>query len=138
MSRSLTKEPMAKEPTMRDVMKMLKGLDERFEHFEQNIGEMIQDLATHMDVRLDRVEQDTSVLKTDMSVMKKDMIRVSSSMVTKDHFDDKVADLRADLVMLARKGNTKFSALVEQLLEQRVLDQNTARRLLAFEPFPQN
>ena len=57
-------------------------------------------------------------------------------MVTKDYLDNKLADLRGDLVALARKGNTKFGALIEELVDNKQMDQKVAAKLLAMEPFP--
>ena len=62
---------------------------------------------------------------------------MKTTMVTKTYLDETVGRLHGDLILLARKGNTKLSTLIEQLLEQRLLDQPTARRILALEPFPQ-
>lgn len=62
--------------------------------------------------------------------------QVRASMVTKDYLDNKLADLRGDLVAIARKGNTKFSSLIDELVDSKQMDQKVAARLLAMEPFP--
>ncbi len=57
-------------------------------------------------------------------------------MVTKDYLDDKLADLRGDLVVLLRKEDNKFGALVTELLKEEVISQDAAKRILQMEPFP--
>jgi len=54
------------------------------------------------------------------------------------HLDQKLDALHADLVLLARRGNTKLSILIEDLVAQKALDLTTARKILALEPFPQS
>jgi hypothetical protein len=61
---------------------------------------------------------------------------LETRMVTKEYLDEKIADLRGDLILLARKSNTKLSVLVEDLVAEKSLDPTVARRILALEPFP--
>jgi len=58
-------------------------------------------------------------------------------MVTKDYLDEKLADLRGDLVVLTRKEDAKVRTLVEILRERKVLTDDDAKRILSMEPFPQ-
>lgn len=58
-------------------------------------------------------------------------------MVTKDYLDDKMADLRGDLVVLTRKEDTKLRALVDILKEKSVLNIEEAKKILGMEPFAQ-
>ena len=89
------------------------GIDQRFGGIDQrfdSISEQIQGLATHMDERFDEQGR---------------------------HFDKKLSALRDDLILLARRANTKLSLLIEGLVAEKSLDPATARRILALEPFPQ-
>lgn len=58
-------------------------------------------------------------------------------MVTNDYLDDKLADFRSDLIIMARKGNKKLEAFVEELVAQKSLSCAAATRILSLEPFPQ-
>lgn len=71
--------------------------------------------------------------KTDQ--MFSDVKMLKSQMVTKNYLDDKLADLRADLIVMARKTNTKISLLIEGLVTDGSLRREIADQLLAMEPF---
>ncbi|MDQ7814414.1 MAG: hypothetical protein RDU25_01225 [Patescibacteria group bacterium] len=65
------------------------------------------------------------------------MGRVETTMVTKSYLDDKLADLRGDLIVLARKQNTKLNILIESLVAEGILPRKVADKILALEPFPE-
>jgi hypothetical protein len=50
-------------------------------------------------------------------------------MVTKDYLDDKLADLRGDLVVLIRRPNNKVDTLVDVLHEKHVINESDVRRV---------
>lgn len=54
-----------------------------------------------------------------------------------DAMDQKNADLKADLVILLRKGDTKLISLISLLKNKQVITEDEARIVLALEPFPQ-
>ncbi|OGG49747.1 hypothetical protein A3C18_01020 [Candidatus Kaiserbacteria bacterium RIFCSPHIGHO2_02_FULL_54_11b] len=87
------------------------------------ILEAIQTFSSSVDQRFDRVDQRLD--------------RVEATMVTKDYLDEKLADLRGDLVVLTRKEDAKVRTLVEILRERKVLTDDDAKRILSMEPFPQ-
>ncbi|HOZ36771.1 MAG TPA: hypothetical protein PLR18_02990 [bacterium] len=102
----------------------LKKQDKTGEILE--IVTFIKDNAvTHeeFDVRLDKVEVDMAAMKAEM--------------VTKDYLDDKMADLRGDLVVLTRKEDGKVKELVKILESKKVLSKSEVKKILAMEPFPQ-
>lgn len=88
----------------------------------------------------DRDKQDIldaiSLMAEQMHTMGEHIVHVKSQMVTKSYLDDKLGQLRGDLVILARKGNTKLSTLIEDLVSEGSLKREIADRLLAMEPFP--
>lgn len=85
--------------------------------------EAVNTLSTNMDGRLSRLESD--------------MKQVKATMVTKDYLDDKLADLRGDLVVLMRKEDKKVQSLIEVLCSKKVISTEEAKRILSMEPFPQ-
>lgn len=62
---------------------------------------------------------------------------IRAEMVTKSYLDDKLADLRGDLVVLTRKEDTKLRELVSVLREKNILTDPDIKRILSMEPFPQ-
>ena len=135
---------MAPEPTLQDVLTAVQTMDRKFEkrfsdtdqkfvdmdtRFDE-VLEQINDFATHVEMRFVNIENEITQIKDKVNHM-------NSIMLTKDYLDTKLADLKADLVLLARKGNIKLSALIEQLVAQHILDQSIGDQILALEPFPQ-
>ena len=54
-----------------------------------------------------------------------------------DHFDDKIADLRGDIILLFRKDDRRFLKLVEILHQKKVLDKGDIQTIEEFQLFPQ-
>ncbi len=103
------------------------AIDQRFDTVDEQFSEtreMIQNLASHTDAQFKDIRGDMAT--------KGDLQRF----ITKDYLDDKLADLRSDLVIMARKGNKKLEAFVEELVSEKRLPRAAARRILMLEPFP--
>jgi hypothetical protein len=100
----------------------------RFDEMErqfEGVFEVISALSSHVDERIDGV---VSQMAT-----KADLQRF----VTKEYLDEKLADLRSDLIVMARKSNKKFEALIADMVFEKRMHPATAQRILAMEPFPQ-
>ncbi len=65
------------------------------------------------------------------------LTKIEANMVTKDHLDEKLSDLKGDLSILVRKEDKKLAELVKVLEEHKVLSAQDVKRILAMEPFPQ-
>jgi uncharacterized protein YydD (DUF2326 family) len=61
--------------------------------------------------------------------------RVEATMVTKDYLDEKLADLRGDLVVLVRKEDAKLTKLIDLLSDKKVLSSKERAELTHMEPF---
>ena len=101
------------------------GLEKKLEKTEGDLMEAIHDLADDVQAINDRLDRHETGIKY-----------LKSQMVTKDHLDRKIDDLRGELVALSRKVNTKLSILVEQLVMDGTLKRQVADKILALEPFP--
>ncbi len=53
-----------------------------------------------------------------------------------DKMDDKLADLKGDIVLLMRKGSKGVMELIELLHKKEILTEDEELRLLAVQPFP--
>lgn len=69
--------------------------------------------------------------------MDKCFTRIEATMVTKDYLDDKLADLRGDLVVLTRKEDVKVKKLVKILQKRKLISDKDAQEIMSMEPFPQ-
>lgn len=95
------------------VQGRFEGIDGRFEGIDKRFE--------GMDKRFDRIEQRLD--------------RVEATMVTKDYLDEKLADLRGDLVVLVRKEDTKLTKLIDLLSDKKVLSAKEHSELVHMEPF---
>ncbi len=62
--------------------------------------------------------------------------RIEATMVTKDYLDDKLADLKGEMILLHRRQEQKTDALTECLLVNRALTNEDVRLLEARRIFP--
>jgi hypothetical protein len=99
----------------------------------EHMQEMREDM-TSMKVGL---EKRMSGIESQMHGFDKQMSGLEMRVVTKSYLDDKLADLRADLVVLTRKANTKLSVFVEEMVAAGSLKRAAADQILAMEPFAQ-
>ena len=98
-----------------------------------DVLDAVNKFATTNEQRLGRIEDDLDSMKSDINGMKRTM----TTLVTKDYLDEKIADLRGDLVVLIRKEDKKFSALIDVLKYRQVISNDEATKILSMEPFPQ-
>ncbi len=122
---------MSNEPTNQDILDVLQSfagsVDDRFVELKDDISDIKADVAV--------LKTDVAVLKTDVSALKTDMVGVKATMVTKEYLDDKMFDLRGDLVSLVRKEDRKLATVVHELVKRDVFDDATERRIFELEPF---
>ncbi|MFH1522230.1 MAG: hypothetical protein ABIE43_00235 [Patescibacteria group bacterium] len=72
-----------------------------------------------------------------LSEIKAEIKGMKATMVTKSYLDDKMADLRGDLVVLMRKEDVKVKRLIEILQKRKVITGKDVKDLMSMEPFPQ-
>lgn len=61
---------------------------------------------------------------------------IEANMVTKNYLDDKLADLRGDLVVLLRQEDTKVKTFIEVVKKNKGITEEDAIRLYSMTPFP--
>jgi hypothetical protein len=61
---------------------------------------------------------------------------IKSVMVTKDYLDDKLLDMKGDMVVMMRKEDEKVKTLVQILKQKNLLNDAEVKIILALEPFP--
>lgn len=66
----------------------------------------------------------------------KRVAHLESQMVTKSYLDDKLFDLRGDLILLSKKADQKLTKLVTILTGKKILTSSDANDVLSMEPFP--
>src|SRR3989338_3188202 len=74
-----------------------------------------------------------SELKSTMAT-KADLNRLELKII--DAMDEKLGDLKGDLVVLMRKEDKKLTELVNVLKERHIISEEDVKRVLGMEPFP--
>ena len=95
------------------------------------------DVLAAVNTFADETHQEFSNIKGEISGIKGEIISIKATMVTKDYLDEKMSDLRGDLVVMMRKEDTKLKTLVGVLKEKSVLDSSDVKRIYSMEPFAQ-
>lgn len=114
------KEDITHEEILNAINAFATSVDQRFEEVGREFKSVDQRFEG-IDRRFERIEFDIDEIK--------------STMVTKDYLDEKISDLRGDLVVLVRKEDTKLNTLVNVLHTKRVLDDRDVGRIESMEPF---
>jgi len=95
---------------------------------EKTITELYAFLQEHMVTKKELNEKlETMASKEDLKKMELDL---------KDHLEEKLGELKGDLVSLTKKEDKKLLYLVELLKEENILDNNKTKKILKMEPFP--
>lgn len=108
-----------------------------------NLEEKIDEVLEIVNFIKDRAatKQELLEVKNDLGGrldnVEKRLTKVESQMVTKDYLDDKMADLRGDLVVMMRKEDNKLKTLLEILQTRKVITKIDATKVMAMEPFAQ-
>ena len=95
---------------------------------KDEILEAINEFSSKVDERFDKVDERFDNLEGRVG-------KIEATMVTKDYLDEKLADLRGDLVVLMRKEDTKVIKLIEILKKRKVITEAEEKEILSMEPF---
>jgi len=99
----------------------------------QEILEAMNQFATTVQGNFTKIDERFEGIESNI----KDMKRTMTTLVTMDYLDEKLADLRGDMVVLTRKEDSKLRELVNILREKNLLNDQDVKRLITMEPFPQ-
>lgn len=102
-----------------------------------NILEAMHYFAESVDERFNTIDQKFEKVDNKLETIEKRLTKVESTIVTKDYLDEKLADLRGDMVVLIRKEDTKLKTLVNILQKKDVVSEDEAKQVFKMEPFSQ-
>ena len=102
---------------------------------KNEILEAINEFSSKVDERFDKVDERFDKVDERFDKVEGEISSIKASMVTKDYLDEKMADLRGDLVVLMRKEDTKVSKLIEILKRRKVITEAEEKEILSMEPF---
>ena len=101
------------------------------------IDELALIVQKEFDATNKKIDKEIGGVKNEIGGMKKDIVKIKATMVTKDYLDEKMADLRGDLVVLMRKEDNKVRKLLDILQKRKVISSKETKEILAMEPFPE-
>ncbi|MFA5317924.1 MAG: hypothetical protein WC323_00395 [Patescibacteria group bacterium] len=128
------------EPTNKDILKAVSGLVSKVDKIEKSNSSLVSKVSEIEKSNNELMEViNTFAANTEnrFQGMEKEIIAIKATMVTKDYLDDKLSDLKGDLVVLMRKEDAKLCGLVDLLKNKKVISEEEAKNILAMQPFPQ-
>ena len=126
-----------KKTTIDDLAKMTKaGFNEACKD-RKKIRKETDDLARAVKSGFDGVDKRFDGVDKRFNGVDKRLTRVESTMVTKDYLDEKLVDLRGDIVILLRKEDRKLEALIEKLKERHIITDKDIKELQEIQIFAQ-
>lgn len=102
---------------------------------KQDILDAINGFATNVETRFQSLEEKVGGVETRLGNLEIRVGGIENKMVTKDYLDDKLYDLRGDLISLTRKEDEKLGTLVQILKKRKVINLSEAKQILELEPF---
>jgi hypothetical protein len=95
---------------------------------KNEILEAINEFSTNVDEKFNKIDERFDKVEGEIC-------KIRATMVTKDYLDDKMVDLRGDLVVLMRKEDTKVGKLIEVLKRHKIISEAETNEILSMEPF---
>ena len=114
---------------------MAELTQEHFEGYMNSFAKTVKEGFDSVDEQFIAVRKDSTGIRGDITGIRGDITKIQATMVTKDYLDEKMADLRGDLVVLMRKEDTKLKKLIEKLRARNVLDDRDVQDIVRMEPF---
>ncbi|MDA2922943.1 hypothetical protein MYX07_06800 [Patescibacteria group bacterium AH-259-L07] len=111
----------------------------------QKIGKIVEESDKRTDKKINSlavaVKHGFDDVDKRLDGMGKDIGTIKKTMVTKIHFnerlDEKMADLRGDIVVLLRKEDRKLEALIEKLKQKHIITDDDVKELHEIQIFAQ-
>lgn len=124
------------------IDKRFAKVDQRFDQMDERFEKIDQRLQQHdlrfdkIDLRFEQIDQRMDDIVEAINVFASHTEERFTHMLTKEYLDERLGDLRSDLIMLSRKQNIKFQTLVHDLVDEGRLTKKAADKILSMEPFP--
>jgi hypothetical protein len=129
---------MEKEITTHEILdavnKLSDNMEKKFEVIETQAKTSLETAANEILSAVNKFADDT---EKRFDSLEKRMDKAESLMVTKDYLDDKLGDLKGDIIVTIRKEDVKVRKLIEILQKKNMLSGPEVKEILSMEPFPQ-
>jgi archaellum component FlaC len=121
-------EDIAKNEILEAIGEFSNRLDGELSLIKGEIGSIKNEIGS--------IKGEVGSIKGEVGSIKGEIMAVKSVMVTKDYLDDKLLDMKGDMVVMMRKEDEKVKTLVNILKNKNLLNEAEAKTILALEPFP--
>jgi hypothetical protein len=101
-----------------------------------DVLEAISTFAENVDERFNKIDERFDRIEGRVSVDEGKLARIESQMVTKSYLDDKLADLKGDLIGTLRKKDERVTKLVKTLSDKKVISKSETFEIMQLKPFP--
>lgn len=109
----------------------------------EDLTQIVQKSFGHVAGEITSIKEDLETVKKTMAT-KEDLKRMATkedlgklNIELRDFIDDKLVDLKGDLIVLMRKEDKKLVSLIKILRQKSILTDKETRNILSAEPFPQ-
>mgnify|MGYP001611056899 CR=1 FL=1 len=113
-----------------DLRQIKQLLKDNNEILLKKVDEKIDELAVIVNGSFDEVDKRFDEVNGRLG-------KIESNLLTKDYLDERLADLRGDLVVLTRKEDNKVKKLVDILKKRDVISDGEVKEIMSMEPFAQ-
>lgn len=109
----------------------------------ENLTKIVQKSFGDVEEEITSIKEDLETVKKTMAT-KEDLKRMATkedlgklNIELRDFIDDKLVDLKGDLIVLMRKEDKKLVSLIKILRQKSILTDKETMDILSAEPFPQ-
>jgi predicted nucleic acid-binding Zn-ribbon protein len=138
----MEKDKTTKTEILHAINTFATSVEKRFDSVENRLSSVedrlagVEDRLAGVEGRLTGVEGRLTGVEGNLEKLGTRVSKIESQMVTKDYLDDKLADLRGDMVSAIHNLDRKTDCIVEVLEEKTIFNKNDASRIRSIKPFP--
>ncbi|MFH0988039.1 MAG: hypothetical protein V1763_01570 [Parcubacteria group bacterium] len=133
-----------------EVLTAVQGLSTKIDNLEKNTDSRFDELLSvinvfadqterrfeSVDARFDGVDARLDKIEGRVDGVEGRLSHVEGQMVTKDYLDNKLADLRGDLIVALKKEDGKVDALSDVLCQHKIITDVEKQAVVQMSPFP--
>lgn len=119
-------EDIEKSEILKAINKLAADTDKRFNELESSINEF----ANKTEMRFLGIETNIKEMKGEIGNLKMDML-------TKDYLDERLFDLRGDIISVIKGEDNKLKELAKILKEKGAISKADFEQVFSLAPFPQ-
>jgi hypothetical protein len=109
---------MKKEPTNQDILDVL-----------QSFAGSVDGRFSAIDIKFTQIDKRFEQIDKRFEQIDRRLDRIEATMVTKEYLDDKLFEVRGEIVSLGRRQDRKMEIVVSELVKRKIFDDAIAHRI---------